>query len=220
MRVILIGGGKLVYFLAKQFTSKGYHLTIINADEQEAISFSRNLQATVINGEGSNPHILSQAGAYRADITLSLTGNDEDNLIACQIAQKEYGVPRTLALINDPENRPIFEKLGVNVAFSATEIIANLIEQRTSSDEIKNLLPVAEGKINVTEIALSNSAAAVGKTIQELQLFRGTLIASILRQGKVFVPRGDTILTAGDRLILLSQPEYSEQLLQLLGAEQ
>ena len=120
MRVILIGGGKLVYFLAKQFTSKGYHLTIINADEQEAIALSRNLQATVINGEGSNPHILSQAGAYRADITLSLTGNDEDNLIACQIAQKEYGVPRTLALINDPENRPIFEKLGVNVAFSAT----------------------------------------------------------------------------------------------------
>ncbi len=220
MRVILIGGGKLVYFLAKQFTSKGYHLTIINADEQGAIAFSRNLQATVINGEGSNSHILSQAGAYRADITLSLTGNDEDNLIACQIAQKEYGVPRTLALINDPENRPIFEKLGVNVAFSATEIIANLIEQRTSSDEIKNLLPVAEGKINVTEIALSDSAAAVGKTIQELQLFRGTLIASILRQGKVFVPRGDTILTVGDRLILLSQPEYSEQLLQLLGAEQ
>lgn len=220
MRVILIGGGKLVYFLAKQFTSKGYHLTIINADEQEAIALSRNLQATVINGEGSNPHILSQAGAYRADIILSLTGNDEDNLIACQIAQKEYGVPRTLALINDPENRPIFEKLGVNVAFSATEIIANLIEQRTSSDEIKNLLPVAEGKINVTEIALSDSATAVGKTIQELQLFRGTLIASILRQGQVFVPRGDTILTARDRLILISQPEYSEQLLQLLGAEQ
>lgn len=220
MRVILIGGGKLVYFLAKQFISKGYHLTIINADQQEAISFSRNLQATVINGEGSNPQILFQAGAYQADIALSLTSHDEDNLIACQIAQKEYGVPRTLALINDPENRPIFEELGVSVAFSATEIIANLIEQRTSSDEIKNLLPIAEGKINVTEIALSNSAAAVGKTIQELQLSRGTLIASILRQGKVFVPRGDTMLTDGDRLILISQPEYSEQLWQLLVAEQ
>ena len=219
MRVILIGNGKLAYFLAKQFASKGYHLTVINSNNEEAIAFSRNLKDTVIHGEGSNPNILAQGGAYQADVVLSLTTKDEDNLIACQIAQKEYGVPRTVALVNDPENRPIFEKLGISVAFSATEIIANLIEQQTSSDEIKNLLPVAEGKINVTEIALSESASVAGKTINELQLPTGTLIASILRQGDVLVPGEDTILAIGDRLILVSQPEYYGQLLRLLGAE-
>ena len=219
MRVILIGSGKLAYFLGKQFASKGYHLTVVDADNKEAIAFSRNLKATVINGEGSNPNILSQAGAYQADVVLGLTGNDEDNLIACQIAQKEYGVPRTLALVNDPENRPILEKLGISVAFSATEIIANLIEQQTSSDEIKNLLPVAEGKINVTEIALSESASIAGKTIDDLQLPTGTLIASILRQGDVIVPGGDTVLQTHDRLILIAQPESYGQLLRLLGAE-
>lgn len=219
MRIILIGSGKLGYFLARQFASKGYNLTIINTDNDEAVTFSRNLKAVVISGEGSNPHILSQAGAYQADVVLSLTGNDEDNLIACQIAQKEYGVPRTVALVNDPENRPIFEKLGISVAFSATEIIANLIEQQTSSDEIKNLLPVAEGKINVTEIALSESTSIAGKTIDDLQIPTGTLIASILRRGEVLVPGGDTVLNAGDRLILISQPEYYGQLLRLLGAE-
>ncbi len=219
MRVILIGSGKLAYFLSKQFASKGYHLTVIDSDNEEAIAFSRNLKAIVIHGEGSNPNILAQAGAYQADVVLALTINDEDNLIACQIAQKEYGVPRTVALVNDPENRPIFEKLGISVAFSATEIIANLIEQQTSSDEIKNLLPVAEGKINVTEIALSESASIAGKTIDELQLPTGTLIASILRQGDVIVPGGDTILQTNDRLILIAQPEYYGQLLRLLGAE-
>ncbi len=214
-----MGSGKLAYFLAKQFASKGYHITVVNTDQQEAVTFSRSLKATVIHGEGSNPTILSQAGAYQADVVLGLTGNDEDNLIACQIAQKEYGVPRTVALVNDPENRPIFEKLGISVAFSATEIIANLIEQQTSSDEIKNLLPVAEGKINVTEIAISESASIAGKTLDDLQLPTGTLIASILRQGDVLVPGGDTVLQSGDRVILISQPEYYGQLLRLLGAE-
>ena len=219
MKIILIGNGKLAYFLAKQFASKGYHLTIIDANEDEAIAFSRNLKATVIHGEGSNPNILSQAGAYQADAVLSLTNNDEDNLIACQIAQKEYGVPRTVALVNDPENRQIFEKLGISVAFSATEIIANLIEQQTSSDEIKNLLPVAEGKINVTEIALSESASVIGKTIDEIEFPHGSLIASILRQEEVIVPGGDTCIQAKDRLIVISQPESYGQLLRLLGAE-
>ena len=219
MRVILIGSGKLAYFLGKQFISKGYHLTVINSDNSEAIALSRNLKAIIIQGNGSNPAILAQAGAYQADVVLSLTINDEDNLIACQIAQKEYSVPRTVALVNDPENRPIFEKLGISVAFSATEIIANLIEQQTSSDEIKNLLPVAEGKINVTEIALSESASVAGKTIDDLQLPTGTLIASILRQGDVIVPGRDTVFKTGDRLILISQPEYCGELLRLLGAE-
>ena len=219
MRIILIGGGKLAYFLARQFASKGYYLTVVNHDNQEAVTFSRTLKATVICGEGSNPDILSQAGAYQADIVLSLTTNDEDNLIACQIAQKEYGVPRTVALVNDPENRPIFEKLGISVAFSATEIIANSIEQQTSSDEIKNLLPVAEGKISVTEVALSETTTIANQTIDDLQLPTGTLIASILRQGNVIVPGGDTVLHIGDRLILISQPEYYGQLLRLLGAE-
>ena len=219
MNIILIGSGKLAYFLAKQFASKGYHLTIIDADRDEAIAFSRNLKATVIYGEGSNPKILAQANIYQADAVLSLTDNDEDNLIACQIAQKEYGVPRTVALVNDPENRQIFAKLGISVAFSATEIIANLIEQQTSSDDIKNLLPVAEGKINVTEITLAESASVLGKTIDEIEFPKGSLIASILRQGEVIVPGGDTRIQAKDRLIVISQPESYGQLLRLLGAE-
>ena len=219
MKIILIGGSKLTYFLAKQFASKNYYTTIINDNYDEAKILSRSLKATVIHGQGSNPNTLSEAGAYQADVVLSLTTQDEDNLIACQIAQKEYGVPRTIALVNDPENQPIFEKLGITVAFSATQIIASLIEQQTASSDIQNLLPIAEGKVNVTEIALENDNPAVGKTINDVRLPDGTLIACILRQGEVIVPSGENSLKAMDRLIVIGQPESYGQMMRLLCSE-
>lgn len=216
MKIILIGGSKLAYFLAKQFASKNYQTTIINSDFDEAKTLSRSLKTTIIHGEGSNPTILSEAGAYQADVVLSLTSQDEDNLIACQIAQKEYGVPRTIALVNDPENQQIFEKLGITVAFSATQIIASLIEQQTASGDIQNLLPIAEGKVNVTEVALETDNPVVGKTIDELQLPIGSLIGCILRQGEVIVPNGENSLKALDRLIVIGQPDTYGQLMRLL----
>lgn len=219
MKIILIGGSKLAYFLAKQFASKNYYTTIINADLEEAKTLSRNLKATVIHGQGSDPKTLKEAGALQADAVLSLTTQDEDNLIACQIAQKEYGVPRTIALVNDPENQHIFEKLGITVAFSATQIIASLIEQQTASSDIQNLLPIAEGKVSVTEIALEQDNPVVNKTIDELQLPNGTLIACILRQGEVIVPSGENSLQALDRLIVIGQPESYGQLMRLLSGE-
>ena len=219
MKIILIGGSKLAYFLAKQFASKNYYTTIINPDWEEARNLARNLKATVIHGEGSNPAILAEANAYQADVLLSLTTKDEDNLIACQIAQREYGVPRTIALVNDPENQQIFEKLGISVAFSATQIIANLIEQQTATGDIQNLLPIAEGKVNVTEIALEPNNPIINRTINDIKLPEGTLIACILRQGKVIVPSGENMLQALDRLVVIGQPESYGQLMRLLCNE-
>lgn len=216
MRILLIGGGKLTYFLAKQFASKGYYVTLINPDREEATTLARQLKATVIWGEGSALEILGEAGAYQTDVVLALTPQDEDNLVACQIAQTEYGVPRTIALVNDPDNQEIFEKFGVTVAFSATQIIANLIEKQASSEEIKTSLPVADGKINVTEIVLQPDSPAVGKTLNELPLPEDSLIACILRQDRTLVPSGDNCLQEQDRLILVSKPDSYGQLLRLL----
>lgn len=216
MKIITIGSGKLVHFLAKQFASKGHQLTVIDPDTAEATALSRTLKATIILGKGSNPRVLKEAGVYEADVLISLTSRDQDNLIACQIAQKKYGVPRTIALVNDPENRDVFEKLGVSVAFSATQAIASIIEQQTNFEEIKNLIPVAEGKINLTEITVSEDCSLMGKTLQELKLPEGTLIACILREGKVIVPKGHNTINSQDRLIVISQPEQHGELLRYL----
>ncbi|MDJ0621172.1 MAG: NAD-binding protein [Calothrix sp. MO_192.B10] len=217
MKVILIGGGKLVYFLAKHFASQGYHLTIINQDAREATNLSRKLKkATVILGDGTDPQKLREAQAYQADILLSLTYHDQDNLVACQIAQKSFGVARTIALVNDPEYQEIFQKLGVTVAFSATQILATLIEQQANFDHIKTLLPIADGKLNITELILSKNSPAIGKTLADLALPEGSLIAGIIRQGQAIVPRGSSCLQAKDRLIIISHPQDEEQVLRML----
>lgn len=206
MRVIIIGSDKLAYFLGRQFASKGYRLTIITPDEKQAIMLSRRLKGTIISGDGSNPVVLEDAGAYSADAILALTPRDQDNLVACQIAQKIYGVPRTVALVNDPENKEIFQQLGVNVAFSATEILGSLIEQQADYEEIRNLISIGQGEIIVTEITLQEDSPAVGQTIAELDL-KGAAISCIVRSNQVILPENWSRLRTGDRLILVSESD-------------
>lgn len=204
MRVILVGEGQLAYFLSRQFVGKGYHLTIITPDEVEALLFSRKLKATVLVGDGSDPLLLQDAGAYRTDVVLALTPYDQDNLVACQIAQNFYGAPRTIALVNDPDNREVFQKLGVTIAFSATEILGSLIEQQADYQDVKTLIPIVEGDVTVSELMLQDDSPAVDQTLQSLNL-TGGVIACIVRSGQVLTPNSWSRLRSGDRLILISQ---------------
>ncbi len=221
MRIIMIGGDKTVYFLARQFVEKGSHVTIINRDPNRARELAQQTQALVVLGDGSDVQRLEEAGARRADVVMALTSHDQDNLISCQIAQKMFAVPRTLALVNDPENEDIFRKLGITVAFSATRIIASLIEQQATFDDITTLMPIAEGRINVTDVRLDQYSPAVGKTLLELELTEGSLIAAIIRGEDVLVPRGGTRLQDRDHLILISHPEHeAEDLMTLCGVQE
>ena len=216
MRIILIGDDKLAYFLSKKFVEEKHQVMIINAYPAEAEEFSHQIKATVIFGDGTNPTILKEAEAEQADLVLALTSHDEDNLVACQIAQQHYGVPRTIALVNDPAHQQFFEQMGIAVAFSATQILANLIEKRADFEDISNFFAVDDGQISVTEIILDEDSPAVERTLKNLDLPAGALIGCIIRQDKAFVPRGWSHLQVGDRLILISQPEHYEQFLEVL----
>lgn len=220
MRILIIGGSKTVYFLARQLTEHHHQVTIINRDAERAKYLARRLApVTVVHGDGSNIKILEEAGARRADLVLALTAHDQDNLVSCQIAQKLYGVPRTIALVNDPENEKIFQKLGITVAFSATRILASMIEQQASMDDIISLMPIAEGKINVIDIRLDADSPAVGKTLQELGMSDNTLIACIIRDGEAIIPRGSNYLFADDHILVISQPDSQVNDLRLLLGE-
>lgn len=216
MRIIIIGGDKTVYFLARQFVSRHYHVTIINRNAQRSKELSEQTKAIVVLGDGTDIHRLEEAGARRADIVIALTPHDQDNLIACQIAKKFYGVPRTMALVNDPENEPVFEQLGITMAFSATKVIASLIEQQAHFEDITTLMPIAHGRINVTDIRLDADSPSVGKSLAELELSEGSLVACIIRDDEVIVPRGNTHLLVDDHLILISNPEHQEEDLLIL----
>ncbi len=219
MRVIVVGGGKLAFFLARDFAGKGYHVTVVTLGGVEATALSRRLKATVLQGNGSDPAVLEEAGARRADVVISLDPNDEDNLAVCQIAHRMFRVPRTVALINDPENEDFFRRMGVSVAFSATQIIARILEERAGFEEITSLIPLAEGRISVSEVILRQDAPAAGKALQELRLPEGALIGGIVRDGRPIIPRGGTDLRGGDRLILIAELEDYDGVLRLLTGE-
>jgi trk system potassium uptake protein TrkA len=219
MRLILIGGGETIetiYFLTRLFTRRGYQVTIVNPHPAEAQMLSRRVEATVILGDGSDPGVLEEAGARRADVVLSLTPSDPDNLVSCQIAQSLYGVPRTMALVNDPDNEEVFHQLGITEVFSATRVIGRLIEGQTVFDEITHLFPAAEGRLHVTEVVLGEGCGAVGRRLHELDLPEDTLVASIIRGEQVLVPRGESRLQVADRLILIALPEKQEEALRVL----
>lgn len=223
MKVIITGGGETietVYYLARLFCRRRYQVTIINPFPEEAQMLARRVKATVIAGDGSDPATLEEAGARRADVVLALSPYDPDNLVACQVAQRLYRVPRTMALVNDPDNEEVFRQLGISLVFSATRVIGSLIEGQTVFDEITNLFPAAEGALHVTEVVLGDGAPSAGENLQELALPQDCLVAAIVRDGQVTVPRGETCLEAGDRLILVTLPKDQEAALRVLtGAE-
>lgn len=215
MKVLIVGNGKTLYFLCRNFTSRGYHVVIINRDRDECIQLARQLSATVICGDGSDSGILKEAGAMGADAVLAITPNDQDNLIICQLASLKFGVPRTLALANDPDNAGIFEKLGVS-SFSTTQIVGNLIEQRTSLEEIANMLPVGEGRVNVTEIVIKDDSPVAGILLKDIELPENALVAVIMRENRPIVPGGSHRLLGGDHVVLITLPENHGQVLRSL----
>jgi len=214
-RIVLAGGGRLVYFLTRIFLSKGFTVTIINKNREECTQLARRLKATVINGDASDPIVQEEADTAFADMMLAITPHDHVNLVISQIASLKFQVPRVLALVSDPDNEEIFQKLGVS-AFSPTKIIANLIEQKAGFEEITSLIPLGEGKITVTEITLSRDSAVIGKAIKDIPLPDNSLVAFILRNKNPIVPRGNTVLEADDRLLLVALPENHGKILRLL----
>jgi trk system potassium uptake protein TrkA len=218
MKILIVGSGKTLYFLCRSFASKGYEVVVINRNREECVQLARQLSATVVCGDGSNARILKEAGAMGADAVLAITSNDQDNLVICQLASLQFGVPRAVALANDPENAEVFDKLGVS-AFSTTHIVSSLIEQRASLEQITNLLPVGEGRVNVTEIILDADSPVAGKLLKDIDLPENALVAVVIRNNQPIVPRGANQLLGGDRLVLITLPENHGPVLKAFTGE-
>ncbi|RME84532.1 MAG: TrkA family potassium uptake protein [Caldilineae bacterium] len=219
MHAIILGQGKSVYHLARRFISKGYHTTIISRDAAAARNFSRKLKATVVHGDGTDPGVLEEAGARRASILVSLMMEDQDNLVACQLAKEMFGVPRTVALVLDPENETVFRQLGVTVAISVAHMLSQIIEEQVSYEDVINLTSLAQGKVALTEVILTETAPAVDRELRELGLPRNALVATVLRNDEVIIPHGETRLRLYDRLLILTQPGNHGQVLRALLGE-
>jgi trk system potassium uptake protein TrkA len=220
VRVIIVGGDKLVYFLGKLLISGGHTVSVISRNDEDCQEIARQMKAMVICGDGSDLRRLEEAQAMRADAVVAATPYDADNLVICQLAAHKFGVPRTIALVTDPENEPLFKRLGVTSVFNQTNLLSSLIRQELSVEDIVNLLPIEQGKVNAAEIKLKDTHPCIGKSLTEMSLPGGALLAVIIRSDSVIIPRGDTKLLAGDRAILISTPEAQGPALRMLAGEQ
>lgn len=219
MHIIIVAERKLAYFLCRTFQAKNYVVTVINRDREDCSWLARRTNATIVYGDGSNPQVLEDAGARTVDAVLAAAPRDEDNLVTCQLAEMKFHVPRVISLVNDPDNEQVFRQLGIANTFSITLLLSSLIEQRVDSVGISNLIPVAEGKIMVTEVRLTDKSPAAGKTMSELQMPENSLVACILRQDQAIVPRGTTVISGSDRLVVISVPQNHSAAMKTLTGE-
>lgn len=218
MNIVMVGGRKKVDFLAKSLLSKGHHITIIHDDENYCKFLSRTHDALIIYGDGSKPYILEDARIEGADIVIALTPKDADNLVICQLAKKVYGVKRVFSTVSNPTSVEVFKKLGINTVISATHMVAGIIEQMATINEIANYIPLEQGQIVMMEIIVRENSPICEKTLAEIGISEQAIIGCILRGVTSIIPRGKTKIHAHDKLIILSPPQIQQEIIkQIVG---
>ena len=212
MYVIVVGGGKIGYYLTKKLLTEGHEVLLLEKDRRRQAGMAEQLGEVVMQGDGCEVRIMAEAGFGRADVIVAVTGDDEDNLVICQMAKKNFQAPRTVARVNDPANMVLFDKLGIDTTVSSTQIIFNLLEQQIEPGEIIPLGALKNGNIEVVAINVSDRSPVLGQTIQDLRLPGNALIISVVRDDNAMIPQKDTRFENGDSVIAMVVAEEEPRL--------
>src|SRR6058998_283983 len=192
MYVLIVGGGKVGWNLARELIDKGEEVTLIESNRRRYLVIEQELEHAVQYGDASELWVLERAGIQRADLVIAVTGDDEDNLLICQIAREKYLCERIIARVNNPRNLEHFKLLGIQPAVSATDLILRLIEHEVPRYGLVHLLDLPEERLEIIELVVSEEAPAAGRRISDMSLPDGALVISVLREGSGFVPKADT----------------------------
>ncbi len=206
MYVIIAGAGKVGWNLARELISKDREVTLIESNHDRFRVVEQELEHAVQYGDASELWILERAGIQRADLVIAVTGDDEDNILISQVAKEKYGVQRIVARVNNPRNLPHFKMLGIQPAVSATDLILRLIEHEVPEYGLVQLLALEEEHLEIIELEVLEGSPAVGKQVQQIPLPEGSLVISVLRSGRGFVPKADSVISAGDQVLLILDP--------------
>lgn len=217
MKVVVVGGGKVGFYLARTLIDHGHQPSIIEKNKTLCLQLANRLDLPVICDDGSSLEALEAAETGSADVLISVTGTDEDNLVICQLAKRRFHVPRTVARVNNPKNVEIMKRLGVDIPVSSTDYIARMIEREVDASAIRQLLSLNRGEASLIEFQLPERYQYQGKTLMELPLPSDSVIASITRDGVLIIPRGSVRLMGGDKLIVICKDTAIHELSQVLG---
>jgi trk system potassium uptake protein TrkA len=217
MYIMIVGGGKVGYYLAKQLVEDGNEVLVIEKEAAKCQKIADDLGDIVLRGDGCEGITLEAAGTGRADLFIAVTGDDEDNLVACQVAKNKFSVRRTVALINNPRNETIFKKLGIDTTVSSTALVLANIEQELPSHPLIHLLTIKGSGLEIIEAKVPQYSAIVGEHIGELLLPQQCLIVVIIdEEGVPRVPNSDTQVRAGDEVVAVCRCESEDALRAIL----
>jgi len=203
MYVLIVGAGKVGWNLARELIGKGHELTVIESDPVRYATVEDELEHAVQYGDGSELWVLDRGGIERADMVIAVTGDDEDNILICQVAREKYGVERVIARCNNPRNLQHFELLGIKPAVSATDLILRLIEHEVPQYGPLHLLDLPQERLEIIELEVAPDSAAAGHEVKDLGLPDGSLVIAIMRDGSGFVPLADSMIEADDEVLLV-----------------
>jgi len=219
MYILIIGAGKVGYFLAKRLCQGKHTVSIVDKDRTVCDEIAKELEALVVNGDGCDPKILEEAGIERADVLAAVTGDDEDNLIVCQLAKEKFNLQRTVGRVNNPDNEHTFNELGIDVPVDSTKIIAKVIEEEVSFSDFVNLMSFKRGKLAIVRVDLPSDSPVINKEVKDITLPQDAVLVSIVRGEEVILPKGNTVLKPGDDVIALTLVGNEPQLLSLLAGK-
>lgn len=216
MYVIIGGGGKVGAALARKLGKKGHAVVVLEKNREKCARIAEdNEDVVVINGDACDVRYLDEAGADHADVLAAVTGDDDDNLVMCQLATEGFHVAKTVARVNDPRNERIFHALGIN-ALSSTTIITRLIEEEATIGDIITLQALKKGNLVLVEMDLPEDVPIDGRKVMDLKIPKEIVLVSIVRGDDVIIPRGNTTIHAGDAVIALTTPDREQVLRDIL----
>ncbi|MDI3280101.1 MAG: TrkA family potassium uptake protein [Bacillota bacterium] len=218
MRIVVVGAGKVGYYLIKTLLDRGHEVSFVERDGGRCRRLAEELDILAVNGDGTDLATLVDAGADEAEVVAAVTGRDEVNLVVCQLAKKRLKTKKVVARVNNPKNREVLQRLGVDIAVSGTALIADAIEEEILWQNMRTLLRLRHRNLSLLEVELPESSPAEGRAVRDLApaLPPGCILVALVRGEEVLLPRGSTVLAAGDVVVALVQEGAEEALRRVL----
>lgn len=216
MRIVIMGGGKLGYNVAQNMLERKYQVRLIEKEYAKCVKVANDLGVEVICGDGTELSILEGAGTKDADCFIAVTGSDQDNLVAAQLAKMEFSAKKVIVRANNPRNLEVLRTMGADIAVSSTEIITNMIEQEVDMAEMHLLATLNKGRAGICTMVLPRDTSLHGARLMDLTLPENTLIISLMRGDQMIIPNGRTVLHSGDQVVAVCENKNQKKLLHIL----
>jgi len=218
MYILIVGGGKVGYYLTKTLVNEGVHeILLIERNPHKVDVYTERFGSVVMQGNGDEAVTMERAGAGRADVVIAVTGDDEDNLVISQMAKLRFNVPRAIARINNPKNEELFRRLGVDTTVSSTNVVLSLIEQLIPQRHFVHLMTLRHGDLAIVEATIAADSPVNGQTLAAIPFPTGVVITAVMRGADLILPTGATALRQGDEVVAVTRREQEPALRELLS---